>query len=265
AAAAAVGLALAGALAAPSPAAAFDCKVALVLALDVSSSVDAQERRLQAEGLAAAFLHPEIQEAILRPEGTGITAMVFTWSGVYDQQIHAPWMKIDSEGALRAFAGQVAGAQSYVWERPTALGRALSFAARQHAANPTECRRKVIDVSGDGVSNEGVDPAHTRGRGLLDGIVVNALVIRGDTPDPLPYYLKEVIQGPGSFALNVQSYDDYADGIRRKLLLELTDALAEAPPQSLTLADAALHARGAARRGLGAALPLPRGAAPGGG
>lgn len=213
-------------VAAPQSAAAFHCKVALVLALDVSSSVDARERRLQAEGLSRAFLDPAVRNAILEPEGSGVMVSVFVWSGVYTQRLTTPWTVIDSDAALEAFALSLRAVERRVWRRPTAVGKALAFAGQLHRDNPIACDRRVVDVSGDGVGNEGVTPAQTRSLGLLDGVTVNALVIRGDTPDPLPYYVGKVISGPGAFALEIQSYEDYADGILRKLLRELTDMFA---------------------------------------
>ncbi|MFN3615487.1 MAG: DUF1194 domain-containing protein [Rubrimonas sp.] len=206
------------ALAAPARAF-FDCAAALVLAMDVSSSVDAREHDLQVRGLADALRNEEVIDTILA-EG-GVMAAAFQWSGWRHQAIMADWTPLIDRASILAFADAVEAAPRAFTRWPTGLGQALGFAAEMHMQNPVTCRRRIVDVSGDGVNNDGPVPAFFRLRGALDGLTINGLVIRGATPDPEPHYREQVIQGPGSFVIAVESYDDYPPAILRKLLREL--------------------------------------------
>lgn len=217
--AAAAALAAVLALAASPARAFFDCAAALVLAMDVSSSVDAREHALQVGGLAQAFRDEEVIDTILI-EG-GIMVAAFKWSGWRHQDVVADWTPLTDRAAILAFADRIEAAPRRFTQWPTGLGQALAFAAEMHMQNPVGCRRRIVDVSGDGVNNDGAVPAFFRLRGALDGLVINGLVIRGATPDPEPYYREQVIQGPGAFVIAVENYDDYPPAILRKLLREL--------------------------------------------
>ena len=210
-----------------APAAALDCHAALVMALDVSSSVDAAENALQMQGLAAAFRDPAVVETILTPPGSGVMAAVFAWSGFQHQEILIDWTWLGDQPSIAAFAERVARAPRSYDHWPTSLGRAVSFAAQLHERNAVSCRRRIVDVSGDGANNDGVGPDWYRARGDLDRLTVNGLVIRGADPDPVTYYRENVIGGPGAFIEIADSYDDYPRAILRKLLRELQPPFAE--------------------------------------
>ncbi|MEM8751510.1 MAG: DUF1194 domain-containing protein [Pseudomonadota bacterium] len=222
------------ALFAAAPAAAFDCHTAIVFGLDASRSVDSRENRLQREGLAAALVDRTIIEAILPYPGAGVAAMAFEWSNPEDQVVIAPWTVLDTPEAVRAFAARIPEGPTIRRRWKTGIGPAMRFAAEALAAAPVECRRLVVDISGDGPGNAGAPPAAQRAVGVLDGIVFNGLVIRnplfdGAQPpgeDPLVYYNRHVIQGPGAFVEVASSYDDYPPAIRRKLLRELSPPIA---------------------------------------
>ena len=207
------------ALLAPLPAGAA-CKLALALALDISSSVDQREYRLQIEGLADAIESPEVVEAILMPEGAHIAAMAYEWSGYQQQETIIDWVRLDSAKAIHTFAQRLRAHQRPYWDFATAIGKGIEYGARQFAHAP-DCARKVIDVSGDGVNNVGVDPRYFYARGVLEGITVNGLVIRGAEPDPLPYYLSDVRHGPESFIAQAENFDDYLEAMKAKLLREI--------------------------------------------
>jgi hypothetical protein len=204
---------------APAAARALDCAAALVLAIDVSSSVDVREHHLQMSGLAAAFRDPAVVETILG-EG-GIMAAAFAWSGYQHQEMLVDWRWLGDAPAIADFADALSAAPRRYDHWPTALGQAALFAAQLHARNPVSCRRAIIDVSGDGANNDGVGPEFHRDRGAFDGVTVNGLAIRGAEPDPEAYYLTNLIHGPGAFVEAVDSYDDYPEAILRKLLREL--------------------------------------------
>lgn len=221
--------AILAALAVLAPSVGRACSAALVLGLDVSSSVDRHEYDLQINGLANAFRSETVQEAILSGPGGGALVSAFEWSGIWQQHLLADWTWLDDRASIDAFAAVLAaGARSpEMW--PTALGRATEYAANLHRRAPRDCWRKVIDISGDGVNNAGVGPDWYRARGDFKGLVINGLVIRGADPDPLGYYRDILLHGPGAFLEIADSYADYTSAIERKLVRELTSPLALAP------------------------------------
>ena len=227
--AAAAALALAGA-GAPGAAGATECKLALALALDISSSVNEREYAIQRDGLARAFRTSEVIEAMLTPKGTGVAVAVYEWSGYNQQDVVIPWTMVASEAAIRALADRLAAHRRPYSDLTTALGKAVEYGARLLAHAPP-CARRVLDISGDGENNDGVGPRHYRAQGKLDGITINALVITGAVPDPVPYYREHVIQGPGAFLALARDYNDYPAVIIGKLLREMDEqlVLGEAP------------------------------------
>jgi len=213
-------LSLGLALAMPGAAQATVCKVALVLGLDISSSVNDYEYGIQLQGLARAFRTPEIVEAILMPEGAGIAVTVYEWSGYNQQDVVVPWTMLDSKAAIAALADGLTAHRRPYTDLTTALGKAVQYGAQLFARAPT-CARQVIDLSGDGANNDGVGPGFYRAQGLLAGITINGLVIEGATPDPVEYYRTEVIQGPGAFVARARDFQDYPSVIIGKLLREI--------------------------------------------
>jgi Ca-activated chloride channel homolog len=213
-------MALAAAAAGEAGAAERDaCGTALALGLDVSSSLDADEHRLQRQGLAAAFRDEAVVDAILG--GAGVMVAVYEWSGFYQQEVIVDWTWLGDREAIGAFAERL-GAQlrrDDAW--PTSLGRAVEFATKLHGQNPRSCGRRIIDISGDGVNNHGAGPDWYAERGILDGYVVNGLAIRGTLPDPAEYYRDSLIHGPGAFVEVAEGFGDYPRAILRKLLREL--------------------------------------------
>jgi hypothetical protein len=195
--------------------------MALVLGLDVSSSVSATEHRLQFEGLANAFRDQAVIDAILNGMGAGVMVAVYEWSGFYQQRIIVDWTWLGTAEAIGAFADRLAAWPRNGEQWPTSLGRAVEFAARLHRANPRACARRVIDISGDGANNHGAGPEWYAARGMLEGFVVNGLAIRGAWPDPAEYYREKLIHGPGAFVEVADNYADYPRAILRKLLREL--------------------------------------------
>lgn len=202
-----------------SSAAAF-CKVALALGLDISSSVNDYEYRLQQEGLASALVSPEVQEAILTPHGAYIEAAAYEWSGVPQQSLILNWTRLDSPDAITVFANRLRQNWRRYSEFSTALGKAVEFGTNLLRRSPP-CARKVLDISGDGENNEGYGPGRLRAQGLLDGITINGLVILGAYPNPAIYYRANVIHGPNAFLAQAMSFEDYRDVMLGKLLREI--------------------------------------------
>lgn len=196
-----------------------DCALALVLAIDVSGSVDPREWRLQAGGLSNAFRTEDLQEAIMGLDGD-LAVAVTQWTGTSRQEVAADWRRLSSPADIDAFADDLA-LMPRVWRHfSTAIGEALRHAVAVGASAPN-CRRKVIDVSGDGVSNEGEAPEFARDAALAAGWTVNGLAILGAEPPPDAHYRAQVIAGPGAFVEVADGFDDFPRAILRKLLREI--------------------------------------------
>lgn len=198
------------------------CGVSLVLALDVSSSVDENEFALQMGGLSRALRDPSIVRAIV--EAGGIQAMAFEWSGRTQVVDIVPWTFLASEADVFAFAGAIGLHERGFDEFPTALGYALGHSAIRLSRAPLSCARAVVDVSGDGVNNEGYEPALAFKNFDFSNVTVNGLVIEGEKPDPVAYYRAEVIHGPGAFVEIARDFSDYEAAMKRKLLREINGA-----------------------------------------
>ena len=195
------------------------CDVALVLTIDVSGSIDPDEYRLQMDGLADALVDPTVADALIEARAR---LAVVQWSGASRQEVTVPWMQIRSPDDLRTLSATVRSAVRPWRHFSTAIGDALSVA--EALLEGQACARRVIDVSGDGASNEGVPPTIVRDRLAANGINVNALAILGAAEENLvEYYRDQVITGPRAFVYSATGYDDYPRAIRRKLLDEVTD------------------------------------------
>ena len=210
-------------LAIPAPASA--CGLELVLAMDVSRSVINDEFDLQMVGLSSAFRDPEVIEAIGWIPG-GVMATVTQWSGPENQHQSVGWRYLTGRESVISFAEEIEVVRRRFFGAYTAIGEALWHANALSATNPKTCSRRVIDVSGDGASNRGREPAAIADALAANGVTVNAVVIRGARPDPAEYYLDNVVRGPGSFVEIASTFHDYARAIHQKLLRELTPALA---------------------------------------
>ncbi len=201
------------------------CEVALVLAVDVSGSVDVHEYRVQMQGLATALRDGAVAEALVR--GRARVSLV-QWTGLSRQQVTIPWREIAGFEDTEALATQIATAPRAWRHFSTAIGEALRTSASLFSQTP-DCRRRVIDLSGDGLSNEGPEPATVKPHLRAHNITVNALAIEGAEDDLTGYFYENVILGPGAFVATANGYADYPDRIRQKLLRELTRQTAKAP------------------------------------
>lgn len=201
-----------------------ECRLALVLALDVSSSVDAREYDLQRIGLASALDAPEIRAAILRGGAGDVALAVYEWSGRFQERLHLDWVWLRSEADITRAAAVLAGMERSTEDYPTALGSALGYGAQLMTRAP-ECTRRVIDVSGDGVNNEGFPPALAYKNFPFHGITVNGLVILGHDAKVLPHYQSEVLRGSGAFLEVAEGFEDFERAMARKLFREISDLI----------------------------------------
>lgn len=197
------------------------CQLALVLAVDVSGSVDAREYDIQMQGLAAALQDGTVVDALIEQEAQ---VTLIQWTGSSRQRQTVPWTRIRTDRDVAQLAEAIAQNRR-VWRNySTAIGEAL-VAAEQALADVPDCKRKIVDVSGDGISNEGVLPAtrHTALRAL--GVTVNALAIETDEADLTGWFYENLILGEDAFVITADGFEDYPAQIRRKLQRETTRQL----------------------------------------
>lgn len=208
--------------------------VELVLAVDVSRSVDEEEQEMQFRGYEAAFRDRRLAEGIAGGPLGAIACTMFTWSGWNVQEVVVPWTLLDGPRAAASFADAIAAAprRTHLY---TSISGAMDFAARQFGRG-FEGTRKVVDISGDGINNSGRPVAEARAEALAQGIVLNGLAVLDRSPTPpaligqLPdldtYYRDEVIGGPGSFLVVAEGFVAFEAAVRRKIIREI----ALAPP-----------------------------------
>ncbi len=214
--------ALAAALAAAccAGAAQASCRLALVLALDVSASVDAAEYDLQRRGLAAALNADPVRAAILEGGDGDVALSVFEWSGFFQHKLHLGWTRLrshaDIDAAVRALGDMTRSRDDF----PTAVGQALGYAATQLARGP-ECTRRVIDVSGDGINNMGFGPAAAYRNFPFRDVTVNGLVVLDHDPEVLRFYLEQVARGPAAFVMTADDFNGFEAAMTRKLYREI--------------------------------------------
>jgi hypothetical protein len=203
----------------------------LVLAVDVSRSIDEVEAELQRRGYIEALTSDRVIDAILSGEHRRIALCYTEWAGTHYQVIVIDWTMIDSAGAARRFAEKLSEAprDSQSW---TAVGAALAHAGQRLENSRFTSKRRVIDVSGDGRTNDGPPAEIVRDKLVSQGVVINGLPVMmnrtnfGRPPDLLldKYYEENVIGGPGSFMIVADNFDHFSRAVRTKLVREISDA-----------------------------------------
>ncbi len=215
-----------------SAALAEDCELALVLAMDVSKSMDSTDFDLQFQGTAAALRDPAVQAAILA-QRSGVAMTAFEWSGQFHQSVIADWTMLRTIADIEDVATLLEGHSRGGIGQHTGTGAALAYSFDSLAGGPA-CNRSVIDVSSDGYSTDGPTPQEFYVTEPPENVTVNALVIGGKSrPMLLDYFIAEVVHGPDSFEIATFSFEDYPRAILDKLLRELMPAT--------IVADAGLH------------------------
>ncbi len=195
--------------------------LAMVLAVDGSASVTYDEFGLIAGGMAAALRDPAVV-AGLTGEGRAALLSLLLWSGTGQQAVITPWMRVATPDELAAFADTVDNMSRSVPAGQTAIGEALLAALTLLSNAPAHTKRALVDVIGDGRSNQGIAPGPIRDRMAAADITINGLCILHEEPDLLASYTEEVIGGPGSFAVICHEYPDVAEAMRQKLTREVT-------------------------------------------
>src|SRR5262245_17085928 len=215
----------------------------LILAVDVSRSMDIDEQQLQRDGYVAAITHPEVIDAITQGRNGRIALTYVEWAGPDTQYTVVDWRAIDGPEAAGAFAGALARAPIQRF-RGTSISNGLAFVAPQFDHNGFAATRRVIDVSGDGPNNMGIPIEPARALVVAAGITINGLPIMIKQPGgfaAIPnldkYYEQCVIGGFGAFLVVVQSADQFAEAIRRKLVLEIAGREPQIIPAAAVASD----------------------------
>jgi len=217
--------------------------VALVLAADVSRSIDSGEFDLQRKGYAAGITSPKVLSAIQAGVHQAIAVCFVEWSGPEEQMVVVKWMIVRDDESAGEFASILLGAPRSFTGR-TSISAGIDFAVQQLAESGVNADRRVIDVSGDGTNNAGRAVTDARDDAVAAGIIINGLAIINDRPagyffahtqppEGLPaYYRNNVVGGPGAFLQVVQDFTTFGDAITNKLLTEIAGA---EQPRALTL------------------------------
>ncbi|MBD3664000.1 DUF1194 domain-containing protein [Sulfitobacter aestuariivivens] len=197
------------------------CGLALVLAVDVSGSVDTREYRIQMDGLAAALRDGVVADALVSQQAQ---VTLIQWTGSSRQRQTIPWRAMTSLADVLNMADEIENDLRRWRNFSTAIGEAVALSIDVFDAVPS-CARRVIDVSGDGVSNEGDPPVSMRPALAEKQVVVNALAIETDSTDLTAYFFENLIFGEGAFVITANGFEDYPAQIRRKLQRETTKQL----------------------------------------
>ncbi len=204
----------------------------LVLAVDVSGSIDPDEAELQRRGYVQAFLNPKVMNAIRSGPYGRIAVAYVEWAGDHYQQTVVGWTLLDGRDAIAGFADRLAET-GIGRERWTSISAGLAYAAALFESSGFEGTRRVIDISGDGPNNSGPPLIPMRDAVVSRGITINGLPIVNDRPNPWggepprdldAYYRDNVIGGPGAFIVVADGFDAFAQAILTKLLLEIAGA-----------------------------------------
>jgi Protein of unknown function (DUF1194) len=208
--------------------------VELILAVDVSYSMDMDELAIQREGYAQAIVSKEFLQALKTGPNGKIAVTYFEWAASSDQKIIIPWRVIDGPETADAVANEIMKTPIRRASR-TSISGAIYFAMPLFDENPYRGLRRVIDISGDGPNNNGAPVLGARDTALEKGITINGLPIMVKEPsystmdiDNLDYYYEDcVIGGPGSFVVSIKDRDKFKEAIRTKLLLEVAGRVPE--------------------------------------
>ncbi len=210
--------------------------VELILAVDVSYSMDMDELAVQREGYAQALVSKEFLQALKALPNGRVAVTYFEWAASNDQKIIIPWRLIDGPETADAVAAEILKTPIRRASR-TSISGAIYFAMPLFESNPYPGLRRVIDISGDGANNNGAPVTPARDEALSKGIVINGLPIMVKDPsystmdiENLDWYYEDCVTGgPGSFVVAIKDRDRFKEAIRNKLLLEVAGRTPQRP------------------------------------
>jgi Protein of unknown function (DUF1194) len=215
----------------------------LVLAADVSRSIDAAKFQLQRDGYAAAISNPRVLDAIRSGKNGRIGLTFVEWSGIGAQRVVVDWTTIADAPSARDFGDRLLEAPRSFADR-TSISGAIEFAMSELAEAPFNATRRIIDISGDGTNNAGRDVAQSRDEALAKGVTINGLVILSDNPlswnpdhtNPPGgldnYYRNNVIGGPSAFVMVAKDFNSFGEAMISKLIAEVAQDIKPRPRQA---------------------------------
>lgn len=223
------------------PAAAEEVDLQLVLAVDVSRSIDDDEFNLQRQGYAQAFTHPSVIQAIQSNPHRRIAVTFVEWAGADFQKTVVPWTVVSDPESGALFSEAIVREPRAFWGW-TSISGAIDHGMRALTVSPHASQRRVIDISGDGINNSGRNSGDARDEAVAAGVTINGLVIMNDRPTPgffqMPqpaldeFYRAQVIGGPGAFVIAINDFSSFAYAIVNKLVKEIAG-----DPAATSLAD----------------------------
>ena len=211
-----------------------DVDLLLVLAADVSRSIDAAKFQLQRDGYAAAISDPRVLDTIRSGHNGRIGLTFVEWSGIGAQHVVIDWTAVGDAAAAKDFGDRLLEAPRSFADR-TSISGAIEFAMDRLANAPFNCVRRIIDISGDGTNNAGRDVTELRDEAVAKGVTINGLVILSDNPmswnpdhtNPPGgldnYYRNNVIGGPGAFVMVAQNFNSFGQAIIAKMIAEVAE------------------------------------------
>jgi len=257
-----------------------DVDLLLVLAADVSRSIDAAKFQLQRDGYAAAVADARVLDTIRAGRNGRIGLTFIEWSGIGAQRTVVDWMTVGDAASAKDFGDRLLESPRPFADR-TSISGAIEFAMVQLARAPFGARRQTIDISGDGTNNSGRDVTELRDQAVAKGITINGLAILSETPLPWNpehtnppggldhYYRANVIGGPGAFVMVAKNFESFGDAIIRKLIAEVAQGSERGRERRVESAEVPINAaakpsptRQAQRQGQGPRLGQPQLPAP---
>jgi hypothetical protein len=235
----ALAVAFGGLLGTPAARADEQVDLLLVLAADVSRSVDEKEFKLQREGFAAAIVDPRVLRAVMGGAHGRIALVFVEWGSEFEQKVVVDWAVVGNQAQAEEVSERMRSAARSFWGR-TSISAAIDFGMALLDRSPFQSSRRVIDISGDGTNNSGRDVISARDAAIAKGVTINGLVILSDEPLPTnpahthpvggltAYYENNVVGGPGAFVIEAQGFETFGQMLVSKLVKEIA-ALAGDP------------------------------------
>jgi len=217
-----------------------DVDLLLILAADVSRSIDAAKFQLQRDGYAAAISDPRVLDTIKSGHFGRIGLTFVEWSGIGAQHVLIDWTAISDGASAKDFGDRLLEAPRSFADR-TSISGAIEFAMDQFTHTPFTATRRIIDISGDGTNNAGRDVAMLRDEAVAKGITINGLVILSDNPmswnpdhtNPpgglANYYRNNVVGGPSAFVMVAENFNSFGQAIIKKMIAEVAQSHERSP------------------------------------
>ncbi len=193
----------------------------LVLAVDASGSVNDFRFELQKQGYAAAFRNPQVLKAIMSGGEQAIAVTMMQWTGPFMNVQVVPWMQVKDAASAKALADAIAASQRELFGGGTSISGAIDQSLMLLSQSPYKSERRTIDISGDGANTSGRSITRARDDAVSQGVSINGLPILSIEPLLDRYYFNNVIGGPGAFMIPAANYENFADAVVKKLILEI--------------------------------------------